>query len=118
VAHGFTQIFGMDYYETFSPVAKLASFRTILALAACFDWDINSFDFNGAYLNGELDEDEEIYMQAPPGYEGQGEDIILRLQKLLYGLKQARCKWYDALLHALTDLGFHMNQADPGVFFV
>ena len=115
VARGFTQIFGEDYYDTFSPVAKLASFQAILALAARSDWDIESFDFNGAYLNGELDEDEEIYMQPPPGYEGQ-EDTVKRLKKSLYGLKQAGRKWYDVLCRALANLGFRVSQADLGVF--
>jgi len=119
VARRFTQVFGQDYYDTFSPVAKLASFRAVLALAACNDWEIETFDFNSAYLNGELEEDEEIYMQPPPGYEGQGgEDIVLRLQKSLYGLKQAGRKWYDALARALADLGFCTTQADPGVFYL
>jgi hypothetical protein len=76
VTHGFTQVFGQDYYDTFLPVARLASFRAILTLAACFDWEIDMFDFIGMYLNGELDEDKEIYMQPPPGYEGQGENIL------------------------------------------
>ena len=70
VAQGFTQIHGIDYFSTYSPVAKLASFHAILALAARHNWEIESFDFNGAYLNGTLDEGEEIYMQPPPGYEG------------------------------------------------
>ena len=116
VARGFTQVFGEDYYDTFSPVAKLSSFRAILALAARHDWEIESFDFNGAYLNGELGEDEEIYMQPPPGYEGQGEDTVKRLRKSLYGLKQAGQKWYDALSRALADLGFRVTHADLGVF--
>jgi hypothetical protein len=90
VACGFTQVYGEDYYNTFSPVAKLSSFRTILALAARFNWEIDSFNFNGAYLNSKLDADEEIYMQEPPGYEGQGVDSVKRLRKLLYRLKQAR----------------------------
>jgi Reverse transcriptase (RNA-dependent DNA polymerase) len=117
VARGFTQVFSEDYYDTFSPVAKLSSFRTILALAVCHDWDIESFDFNSAYLNGKLGEDEEIYMQLPPRYEGQGEDMVKRLQKSLYGLKQAGRKWYDALTHALIDLGFCVTHADLGVFY-
>ena len=61
VAHGFTQVFSEDYYDTFSPVAKLSSFQAVLALAARNNWEIESFDFNGAYLNGELEEDKEIY---------------------------------------------------------
>jgi hypothetical protein len=76
IARGFTQVFGQDYYDTFLPVARLASFRAVLVLAACFDWEIDMFDFIGTYLNGKLDEDEEIYMQPPPGYEGQGENVL------------------------------------------
>jgi hypothetical protein len=76
VARSFTQVFSQDYYDTFSPVARLASFHAILALATRFDWEIDMFDFIGAYLNGKLDEDEEIYMQPLPGYEGQGENIL------------------------------------------
>jgi hypothetical protein len=115
---GFTQIYGQDYYDTFSLVAKLSSFHTILVLAACFNWEIDSFNFNSAYLNGELDMDEETYMQEPPGYEGQGVDLVKRLRKSLYGLKQAGWKWYNALVHALADLGFQVTQADPGVFYM
>jgi hypothetical protein len=106
VVHGFTQVYREDYYNTFSPVAKLSSFWTILALTAHFNWEINSFDFNSAYLNSELDADEEIYMQEPPSYEGQGVDAMKHLRKSLYGLKQAGWKWYDALVCVLADLGF------------
>jgi transposase InsO family protein len=116
VAKGFTQIHGVDYFSTYSPVAKLSSFRAILAIAARNDWEIESFDFNGAYLNGELDDGEEIYMQPPPGYESGAAGTVKRLHKSLYGLKQAGRKWYDALCRVLTDLGFEVSQADPGVF--
>jgi Reverse transcriptase (RNA-dependent DNA polymerase) len=112
---GFTQVHGVDYFATFSPVVKLSSFRAVLAIAARNDWEVDSFDFNGAYLNGELDEDEEIYMQEPPGYE-EGEGNVKRLRKSLYGLKQAGRRWYDALSCALADIGFVVTQADPGVF--
>ena len=115
VARGFTQKFSVDYFNTFSPVARLASFHVILTIAARNDWNIDTFDFNGAYLNGELSAEEDIYMQAPPGYDNQGESVK-HLRKSLYGLKQAGRKWYDTLCHALTDLGFRVNAADPGVF--
>jgi reverse transcriptase-like protein len=88
VAWGFSQIYSIDYFDTYFPVAKMASVWTILTMAACHDWDIESFDFNGAYLNGKLDDDEELYMHEPPRYEGQGKQVK-RLHKLLYGLKQA-----------------------------
>ena len=75
VAQGFTQIYGVDYFTTFLPITKLTSFRIILAAAARFDWDIESFDFNGAYLNGELDNNKEIYMYSPPGYNGDRQTV-------------------------------------------
>ena len=88
VARRFTQRFGVDYFDTYSPVARLASIRTILAIAACNDWEIDTFDFNGAYLNGELNDNEQIYMEPPPRYCNQGESVKFLL-KSLYGLKQA-----------------------------
>jgi hypothetical protein len=116
VARGFTQIYGTDYYDTYSPVARLASFRMTLALAAHQDWEIEAFNFNSAYLNGELGMDEELYMQEPPGYKTDGQGSVKRLRKALYGLKQAGRKWYDALSSALAKLGFRVSSADPGVF--
>jgi len=109
------QVYGEDYLNTFSPVAKLASFRTILVFATRYNWDIDTFDFNSAYLNGDLNQDEEIYMQPPPGYNSVGEDMVMQLHKSLYGLKQAGRQWYDTLIHTLTDLGFRISQVDLGV---
>ncbi len=63
VVQGFTQVEGVDYFVTFAPVAKLVSLRIILAIAARNDWDINVFDFHGAFLNGEFDDEEELYME-------------------------------------------------------
>ena len=117
IARGFTQCFGINYFNTFSPVARLASFQIILAYTAHHDWDIDTFDFNGAYLNGELNANEDIYMQEPPGYSTEGE-FVKHLKKSLYGLKQARHKWYDTLCCVLIDLGFCVNDADPRVFSV
>jgi hypothetical protein len=105
----------VDYFDTFSPVTKLSSFHTILAIAACNDWNADTFNFNSTYLNSELDKNEEIYMKPPPGYTDEGERVK-HLLKSLYGLKQAGHKWYDTLSRALTDLGFQVNNADPGVF--
>ena len=116
VARGFTQVPGLDYTDTYAPVARLASFQTILTLTACQDWNIDAFDFNSAYLNGEVGEDKEIYMKEPLGYKTSGEDSIKHLQKAIYRLKQAGRKWYNALTHVLTDIGFHVSSADPRVF--
>ena len=116
VACGFTQIPGLDYTETYAPVARMASFWTILVLAARQDWEVDAFNFNSAYLNGELGENEEIYMEEPLSYETLGEQLVVRLQKAIYGLKQAGRKWYDALLCILTDIGLSVSRADPEVF--
>jgi hypothetical protein len=114
VAGGFTQIYGVDYFTSYSPVAKLTSFCTILAIAACHDWEIESFDFISAYLNGELDANKKLYMQAPPRYDSDPR-IVKRLLKSLYSLKQAGRRWYDTLACALKNLGFTTSVADLGV---
>ena len=116
VARGFTQVYGLDYFNTYSPVTRLTSIRIILAIAVRYDWEIESFDFVGAYLNGELDDNEVIYMQSPPGYKNDAH-TVKRLRKSLYGLKQAGRKWYDTLVCTLNSLGFNTTHADPGVFY-
>jgi hypothetical protein len=89
----FHQIHGVNYYETFAPVTKLTSVCTILAIAAQNDWEIDVFDFHGAYLNGKLDEGEDVYMEQPPEYEMANQHtFVLKLQKALYGLKQGEQK--------------------------
>ena len=116
VARGFTQVYGVDYTETFAPVAKLASLRTILAMAAREDWPIEVFDFNSAFLNAELDE--EILMQLPPEFGGfDTQFFVAKLRKAIYGLKQAGRTWYQALYQALTELGFKRAEYDHGVFY-
>jgi hypothetical protein len=117
VVHGFTQIYSVDHYDTFSPVMCLTSFHVLMALMACFGWELEAFDFNSAYLNSELDKDKEIYIQEPPSYKSLGEFVKLLL-KVIYGLKQAVVKWYHVLCRTLTDLGFRISAADPGVFYV
>ena len=69
VAKGFTQIQGIDYYDTWAPVAKFASICFLLTIAAQNGWPIDMFDFHSAFLNGQLDSDEEIFMEQPLGYE-------------------------------------------------
>ena len=69
VAKGFTQIYGINYYETYAPVARLSSFCFLLAIAARNKWTVDTFDFNSAYLNSKLGEDENIYLEQLVGYE-------------------------------------------------
>jgi transposase InsO family protein len=117
VARGFTQVYGVDYFETFAPVARLASIRSILAIAARNGWPIDMFDFNSAFLNGELDEKEEIFMEQPPDYETKDRRThVLQLLKTIYGLKQAGRRWYETLCRGLEEIGFVRSQTDPAVF--
>ena len=118
VAKGFTQIFGVDYYDTWAPVAKLRLIQLILATAAQNQWPVDMFDFHSAFLNGELDSDEKVYMEQPEGYKEQDRQwYVCRLLKSLYGLKQAGRKWYDALCKALADIGFKRSEANPAIFY-
>ena len=91
VAKGFTQIYGVDYYETYAPVARLTSFRLLLAIAARNGWAVDNFDFDSAYLNSKLGDDETIYMEQPPDYDTKNwREWVMLLMKTLYGQKQGR----------------------------
>jgi hypothetical protein len=115
VAKGFTQIPGIDYDETFSPVARFESLRMLLALAALEDWHIHQMDVKSAFLNGVLEE--EIYMEQPPGFITVGsESKVCRLKKSIYGLKQAPRAWNSTFHEALTEQGLKRTYADAGIY--
>ena len=90
VTQGFLQVPGVDYFNTYAPVAKLTSIHTVLALAARLDLELHQIDIKGAYLNGELNDEETIYMRQLPGYADPAlPHHICRLRKTLYRLKQS-----------------------------
>jgi Reverse transcriptase (RNA-dependent DNA polymerase) len=118
VARGFTQIYGVDYYETYSPDARLTSFRLMLALATRNGWAINNFDFDQAYLNSKPDNDDVVYVEQPPDYETKDRrEWVMRLLRSLYGLKQVVKNWYETLYKALMELEFTRCEVDHGVFY-
>ena len=114
VAHGFSQRHGVDYEEIFSPVVHLSSIRTLLAFAAKKKLHVHHMDVVSAFLNGDL---EEIYMKKPLGYVQLGkENLVCKLQKSIYGLKQSPCCWNQKLCDHLKSLGFKESGTDSCVF--
>jgi len=106
VAKGYTQSFGIDYQETFAPVAKMNTIRVLLSLAANFSWPLKQFDVNNAFLHGDLEE--EVYMQLPPRFNiSQSSGKVCRLRKALYGLKQSPRAWFGRFTEAMKRIGYH-----------
>eukprot|EP00253_Pinus_taeda_P023581 PITA_23581 len=103
VAKGFSQVEGIDYTETFSPVAKMNSVHLVLSLAASFKWEVHQMDVKSTFLHGDLHE--EIYMEQPIGFIQTDSSLVCRLKKSLYGLKQApwACAEASPLLVGFTD---------------
>ena len=115
MAKGFTQSYGVDYEETFAPVAKLNSVRVILSLAANLDWPLHQLDIKNAFLNDELEE--EVYMQIPPGCEAANtSNKVCKLRKSLYGLKQSPRAWFERLTRVVKKEGFTQCQSDHTMF--
>jgi hypothetical protein len=115
VARGFSQVEGIDYEETFAPVAQYTSIRTIIALAASMGWKLHQMDVKTAFLNGEIDE--EVYIKQPEGFVIHNEKThVCRLKKSLYGLKQAPLAWYDKMDGFLMSLGFSKSVVDPNLY--
>ena len=117
VAKGYAQREGIDYTETFAPTARFGALRTVLALAAMEDWELESVDISTAFLNGDIDA--EVYMQKPEGVEFpgfEGSEWVLQLLKGLYGIKQGPRIWSKKLHTSLTSIGFQRLESDHSVF--
>ena len=115
VAKGFTQTYGVDYEETFAPVAKMNTVRVLLSLAANLNWSLHQFDVKNAFLHGDLAE--EVYMDIPPGFEdSKTKGKVCRLRKSLYGLKQSPRAWFERFTQAMLKYGFKQSQGDHTLF--
>ena len=107
VMQGFSQIGGVNYDDTYTPVAWLASSRAIISMASCLGFKLHQVNIKDAYLNSELNEDKVLYMQFPPGYKPHDAgNCMLHLKKTLYGLKQSGQRRYQKLSSIFESLGF------------
>ena len=114
-AKGYRQKEGLDYFDTYSPVSRITSIRTLIAIAAVYNFDIHQMDVKTTFLNGELDE--EIYMEQPEGFVLKGQESkVCKLVKSLYGLKQAPKQWHEKFDHTLLTHGFKINESDKCVY--
>ena len=112
VARGFTQQAGIDFNETFAPVVNGKSWHFLLALAAQLGYETWQFDVSNAFLNGKLGE--RVYMEQPHGFEV--DNLVCRLIRSIYGLKQAANVWYNDLVKILLKIGFKPTPSDSCVF--
>jgi hypothetical protein len=115
VAKGFHQQPGIDFAETYSPMVKPITVRTVLFIVVSVGWDIRQVDVSNAFLHGHLQET--VYMAQPPGFEHpQYPAAVCKLRKALYGLKQAPRSWFSLLSTRLLDLKFTSSKSDSSLF--
>jgi len=113
VAQGFTQIPGVNFQDTFAPVARLSSIRAVIALAASEDWELHQMDVKSAYLNSPIDT--RVYMRLPPGHTEKGK--VAFVKRGIYGLRQSGNLWHKTLTSAFSELELTRSAVDHGVFY-
>ena len=115
VAKGYSQEEGIDYEDTFAPVAKWNTIRIMIALATKYNWKVHQLDVKSTFLNRDLKE--EVYLVQPEGFIKKGqEDLVCKLKKALYGLKQAARSWYIKIDSFFAKKGFVKRKNDPNMY--
>jgi hypothetical protein len=115
VTKGYAQTYGIDYEETYSPVAKMTTVRAIITMAAAKGWSLHQMDVKNVFLHGDLQE--EVYMEQPLGYVDQTcPNLVYKLKKALYGLKQAPRAWSDKIGQYLVTSGFQTSNVDFSLY--
>jgi len=116
--HGGKQIYGMNYFETYTPVVTWFAIRLVIIFGIIFLWALRQVDFIMAYPQAPIEED--IYMEVPQGIEtatGNSKDLVLKLLKNIYGQKKAGRVWNSYLVEKLASIGFRPSLIDDCVFF-
>jgi len=120
IAQGFMQEWGVNYTETYTPVTHLSSIRLALTLTTRYDYEIHQVNVKGAYLNGDLLENEQIYLKHPPGYplSPNPSKTVPKLKRPIYGLKQGGRYWYMKFEKTLKELlNMKRCDVDQAVFY-
>nr|CAN75244.1 hypothetical protein VITISV_014212 [Vitis vinifera] len=111
------KVYGSDYGDTFSLVAKIASVRLLLSMAAMRSWPLYQLDIKNAFLHGDLAE--EVYMEQPPGFVAQGEyGLVCRLRRSLYGLKQSPRAWFSCFSSVVQEFGMFRSTSDHSCIYL
>jgi hypothetical protein len=119
VAKGFKQVQGVDYFDTYSPVTRMTTIRTFLAIAALEDWELESMDVETAFLNAKVNE--EVFVAQPEGFvhlDEKGTPLVCKLQKSIYGLRQASHNWNKTIDAWLQDYGFVPTRTDSCAYLM
>ena len=117
VAKSYTQVYGSDYGDTFSPVAKIAYVYLLLSIAATMcSWSLYQLDIKNVFLHGDLAE--EVYMEQPPGFVAQGgSGLVCRLRRSLYGLKQSPRTWFGCFSSVVQEFSMLRSIVDHSIFY-
>ena len=114
VAKGYTQTYGVDYQETFAPVAKMNTVIILMLMVAHYNWKLLQYDVKNAFLHSDLDE--EIYMNIPSGFEGDTCNKVCKLKKALYGLKRYSRAWFERFVKVMKEFEYKQSQGDRTLF--
>jgi hypothetical protein len=114
---GFSQVEGVDYDDTFTPVARYTSIRSIISIATEMGWMVHHMDVKIVFLNGFIEE--EVYIEKPHGFEvSERESHVCLLRKELYGLKQAPKAWYSCIDSFVFKMGFEKSDVDTNQYYI
>ena len=115
VIKGYRQREGLEYFDTYSPVARINSIKMIVAIATLRNLEVHQMDVKTAFLNGDLEK--EIYMEQPEGFIVPGQEKkVCKLVKSLYGLKQTPKQWHEKFDNTMITNGFRINECDKCVY--